>query len=332
MNVLFQGQTKLLMNNIVATESISDIEHVLQFLEVFRKFINDDGIKSFFLKNKALTLHLQGGSLALNEMDSVFNELYNRIITETYSEYETKPDSIELIKDIYSDLFRKFINKKIKSSSIMNIYTTNYDRVIEEYCNYYSTLILKDGFTYVDSIQQREWNPDQEYTSINVTNKQIVNLYKLHGSLNWRITYDDRIVNVNTEEYVSNSNMFKRNLVIYPSEKNYERTEPFKTLYNYFKKSIEKTFIYIIIGFSFRDDALNNVFLDFLKQNNKYMIVVSPKAKRVVQENLFNNQPALYELYKNQIYNIEGYFGHPDVTDELNSILTEIGDSDILDE
>ena len=100
----------------------------------------------------------------------------------------------------------------------------------------------------------------------------IPRLFKLHGSLSWR-EYEDTIECVTTEEPARNA-YHKRNVFIYPAQICDQESEQYATLYEYFRNLAEFTNL-IIIGYAFRDEPINRIVANFMK-NGKKCIVISP--------------------------------------------------------
>jgi hypothetical protein len=111
-------------------------------------------------------------------------------------------------------------------------------------------------------------------------------LYKLHGSLNWK-KHKVYGVEATSEERRSNDPNYSENLLVYPtvSPKDGEFMEPYKTIRATFKKFMETNDICIVIGFSFRDEHINEIFSSFLNRG-KSVIIISPSADKNVYSSL----------------------------------------------
>lgn len=155
-------------------------------------------------------------------------------------------------------------------SKPINIFTLNYDGIIEYYCE-------KNNLTYTDGFDPF-WNPDKFKDENNV------NLFKLHGSLYWirpkfgkpfrvplrRLT----ISQVRSIDGYSVSEM-----MLYPKLQKDKQSEVFSWLDRRFKDSLNNADICVIIGYSFRDDEIRNSIIESLSANHKlWLIIVSPHA------------------------------------------------------
>jgi hypothetical protein len=78
-------------------------------------------------------------------------------------------------------------------------------------------------------------------------------------------------------------------MLVYPtlSPKDGYEKEPYKSIRDNFVKMMDISDLCIVIGFSFRDIHINDIFLKFLK-NGKTIIVISPDAWISYNTNLLN--------------------------------------------
>ena len=87
------------------------------------------------------------------------------------------------------------------------------------------------GFELERFTRRQFWNPEL-FNEVDG-----LKLYKLHGSLDWRETNDGKIERLSTEEQVSGATKkYKRNILIYPAQKEYVSEQPFIALMNYFER------------------------------------------------------------------------------------------------
>jgi SIR2-like protein len=85
------------------------------------------------------------------------------------------------------------------------------------------------------------------------------NYIKLHGSIDWWLDDSQRVVN----SLVGPENPFvvlTERTIIYPIYEKHITRDPFFTLYEYFRRTLFREDIVIVIGYSFRDLTINNAF------------------------------------------------------------------------
>ena len=111
----------------------------------------------------------------------------------------------------------------------------------------------------------------------------IIQYVKLHGSINWWIRNRDLKV-VQRDSSNSLSGETYERFRVYPIYEKYVSQDPaIFALYNYFKDILRYHDIYIVIGYSFRDPAINNAFKQGLDSNpNKRLLIVNPNPDHII--------------------------------------------------
>jgi SIR2-like domain len=168
-------------------------------------------------------------------------------------------------------------------SEKITIFTTNYDKAIELYCS-------RAGYQLIDGFwrngDEHVWRDDHFYyptLASPAEGQNYVYLYKLHGSLNWKRHVTGTIIRT-TEEGRSSDPNIKENLLIYPTlSPKSDSGEPFNTVFKEFEAKMNDIDVCIIIGFSFRDNDISNMFKNFAGRNGsvkrrRRIIVISPSA------------------------------------------------------
>jgi hypothetical protein len=164
----------------------------------------------------------------------------------------------------------------------IDIFTLNYDLVIETYFSQHQQIPWR-GFV------QGQWKGLEREPNEQQFGR--INLYKLHGSIDWvrpddfTIWEEEKMKNTNVEEYNIDKlqqDAFSNPYIHYPyvifgqGTKTFS-AEPFFTLINYFHKllkSDKKKYIFAI-GYSFFDPYINNLLFDAAK-DEKRLIIVNP--------------------------------------------------------
>ena len=164
------------------------------------------------------------------------------------------------------------------------IFTPNYDRAIEEFCNSRNEYHLIDGFSRDPPHSELSiWDGNYDIDSP----KGIIpmKLFKLHGSLNWKEHTKHGMEKIHSESLTDDPNLI-RHLAIMPTRtpKDEEESSPFSDLFSMFSYYMEKHDACIVIGFSFRDQKINEIFQQFIVKR-KPLIVISPSSMENVCEN-----------------------------------------------
>lgn len=124
---------------------------------------------------------------------------------------------------------------------VLNIVTTNYDRVLEHILSY-NCIDFTDGF---------EGKNLSVFDETNFKDTNIVNIVKVHGSLNW--------FNVNGKiRYLSNEIINKIPQIVVPSKNKFEETynPPYRELIQKSDILINNTLSFLVVGFGFNDKHL----------------------------------------------------------------------------
>ncbi len=159
------------------------------------------------------------------------------------------------------------------------VFTTNYDRVMEEYCDK-KDLVVVNGFRQEGRgvfVWRDEWSTDAD---------NYMHLIKLHGSIFWHENVDGDIVEGTMVAARDN----KKDVMVAPTEgaKDYGR-EPFSTLWKRFEEKIEKVDVLLVIGFSYRDKEMVKIIKDRMEDGMALISVsLEPAAdiKRVFDANI----------------------------------------------
>lgn len=273
-----------------------DIEDVLQTIKELKSFDNNKGGNFFnsefniILSNKknydvnfSTKKKLQTENEKINYVDfiSSITRIEKLLENEIFFYYQWRHEHDNKVVQIYDRIFQKLGNHEIRFG------TTNYDRVIEEYCIKSKKLCI-DGFRFDPIIGRSIWqngNYPLPYSNDNESLKTW--LYKLHGSLNWKQHTNYGIVKTDDESKLSLDEKHVKNLLIYPtiSPKDGHVEEPFKTIRSRFAEFLKESDVCVVIGFSFRDEHVNDILKEFI-QTKKRFIVISPSMPDALYENL----------------------------------------------
>lgn len=245
------------------------------------------------------------------------NEIIDEEITNHFQEYN---------KDKAFDLYDKLINfdnntlefrthtPVTKQKILSNIVTLNYDLVVETVFNKLGqglTLGLKAEFQGGDYYVDLE----QIFTN-NLQPNEYVKYLKLQGSIDWRIRdSDEKIVKRDTGLSLS-GNTATRQLMIYPIFDNKISDEFYFTFYYLFKRILLKQDIYLIVGYSFRDQSINDDLYFGLKYNTSSRMIVTTTNKTVIDR--INKT---FEKVQSKIDFLDSRFGNEDFIEKLSELL-----------
>jgi hypothetical protein len=132
----------------------------------------------------------------------------------------------------------------IPSQGPLKVFSTNYDLCVEDACRRYRDIEVITGFhpRSPGNPRRRSWDPNRFHHS-----NRAINLYKLHGSLNWTTLSNGEIA----EHYPP---LWTRapELLLGPGSK-IQHDDPFAFLYSEFHQALRTAQTCVVIGYSFRD-------------------------------------------------------------------------------
>lgn len=154
-----------------------------------------------------------------------------------------KPDRIQDVVEQYDGLFEHWPR---------NIVTTNYDNVLETYCEQ-KGLNLVNGFKQSHLGDRRIWEGERDGAWD--VGEYALRLVKLHGSITWQNDGDD-VLEIGRPGLRNTDN----DVMIAPTlgEKDYDH-DIFPALWDRFEDMLSKTELLIVAGFSFRDPKINQM-------------------------------------------------------------------------
>ncbi len=275
------------------------IEDVLNQIRLIRQITKDSKDQEF-----------QG--ISGEEAKNIDNHIC-KVIYEKISSHESKANF---------DITRKFVSciNWFSREFTKEIFTTNYDLVLEKSFEYLQIPYF-DGFV-------GSYEPFFLPESIDTGNrldyppKSWIRLWKLHGSLGWFWKENDNKngnkvirLGIRTNEDVANN----QELVIYPSKEKYElsRKQPFIAYFDRLKHYLnEGEGLFIISGYSFSDEHINEIFFNSLQQNNRLHIITFLFSDSDMDKILGLNKPFLnFTAYSPNFAIISGRYGKWNTTE-----------------
>ena len=168
---------------------------------------------------------------------------------------------------------------KLKDVATVKIFTTNYDKAVENVCNI-EKIEYTDGFKYSNI----DGYPTLDPSSFEDGDVQIL---KLHGSVDWwSDTSRSKMFRLNLElEGVKNVN----NLMIYPAQKEDVFNYPFNILQSILIRTLHDVDEFIVIGHKFGDPNIVSAIKVALEQKSNFKLtIVNPSASKI-KKTIFEN-------------------------------------------
>lgn len=155
-----------------------------------------------------------------------------------------------------------------------HIFSTNYDLVME-------TFLRSHGYRFSDGFDEG-WNP-----SLFDAQAVQVALYKVHGSVNWyRAASGDYFrlpIRNPPPDIRSYSGDAAESLMLYPAQK-FAYAGPFLDMMALLRERLTNSFAVIVIGYSFRDPPIAQLFSEALSNNPSLVVIlVDPHAREVYE-------------------------------------------------
>jgi len=223
------------------------------------------------------------------------------------------------------ELYNPIISTVCSTENILPVFTTNYDWVFEHLVEFRQNAFkLCDGFKNVGGLGER-WARDVFDRFRSSHQKINIILLKLHGSTSW---YKDENGNIKKISEAAPQIGRSSAVLLYPTQvkANAVQEDPFKTAYEYFKASLEHTKLCVVIGFSFRDPAINNVFSVALAKNRELKLIIIDQA---INQHYLDGLHEKFSLATNEFQNKVHYFntsfGSPEAINFIVGKIKKIG-------
>lgn len=243
--------------------TLPDSEVVLNYLDYLRmacKQLHD-------LPDEFRDLARTGGVGAYHEQWAHMLENLRQCIEEIVDRHYSNVDRDKALK-----LYTPLLSNLESQAGVVPIFTTNYDWTFETLASGPSQFSLVDGFTS-DAFGGQWSRKVFDSFKVDGRNETIV-LFKLHGSTTW---YKDP----------AHPGLIRRStagdsprVLIYPTrvKPDVVGEEPFSTAYEYFRHTLRQAKLCVVIGFSFRDPAVNDIISQGLDLNSALrLVIVEPR-------------------------------------------------------
>lgn len=169
----------------------------------------------------------------------------------------------------------------------LKVFTTNYDLLIEKALDELGVHYF-DGFvgTVQRSLRCESYNCDLYYPGDTTEGRvrrvdRVVQLHKLHGSINWRSRSDGRLDEVRIDHQKPDNDREYGEIMIYPSPLKLLEMNgyPYSEMFRRFASSItQPQSVLLTLGYSFADDHINRIIYQALSIPSFNLVIVVPEV------------------------------------------------------
>ena len=201
-------------------------------------------------------------------------DLLLKIIRGTWQCVNEKDAALFLSSPITNQAFPlgQMLERLFQSTNVaIHVVTTNYDRVVEYACNS-AGLLFNTGFT-PGYLQKWEATRGVQYARDGKP-VRTVRIWKVHGSLDWFQTEDERVVGLPTfslpgDPYVP--------LIVTPGLNKYEKAlqDPFRSTIGGADAALRGASAFLCVGFGFRDQHIHPKIIERCREKNVPIVVLA---------------------------------------------------------
>lgn len=219
-----------------------------------------------FVSQLTATQNLESALEAVSMKDSIHDEII-RVVWECITRCDTSAFLSFLQNGQFPDI-SKIIAKCVQTATKTNIITTNYDRLIE-YSIDEAVGKCNSGFS---------GNYIKKFIGFDTsTTKRAVNLYKVHGSIDWFKNNEyGSTISVDLKESSLFGHKFSP-MIVTPGNRKYKEThnDPFRTVIAEADKAIRESSSYLCIGYGFNDEHIQPIIIDENRSKKKPVVIVT---------------------------------------------------------
>lgn len=130
-------------------------------------------------------------------------------------------------------------------------------------------------------------------------------LVKLHGSTGWLVSKTGKIeekeYDYDQSRMIASDSEYTGEIVMYPLSQKLLYINPYIQLFLLLTLELEARKACIVIGYSFRDPVIRNIFTKYISSSDMKIILVLPEATKIVNE--------LFPELKHKFVTIDRKFG-----------------------
>jgi hypothetical protein len=114
--------------------------------------------------------------------------------------------------------------------------------------------------------------------------KSLEDVIYLHGSLRWYGLIDGSIFESQSNRISINGISVTGEMVLYPISQKDLYLHPWFDIFRAFKQDLANTLNWVVIGYSFNDLFIREIFLEALRRAKHRLIIVDPEASKILEE------------------------------------------------
>jgi len=326
LSTTLKDEERSFLSSLRQLHNVKDIEHIIEILDSLfemdrisiassmHDFFEQYKESVDFGKKVSYPQPLQG-SIEWDKLVKLARTLEGKITSATFSEYQRKPRFFEKLKDYYGRFF-SLIKPHMAGKREFEIFATNYDHVIEDYCD-------QSGHALKYAVLEHTLQPQ-----VIPASSEKYTLTKLHGSLNWvwnKQTEKIDVIDVQFPVPPDNELYGNTEFVLFGRKPNTANPYPYGDMFDRFKNKLTQTDICIIVGFAFRHEKINTIINESLVANKSLQLFVISTAPTKAIRRLVPQAKLRGALCKEKrIVPIKGSFG---INKTLELLETKLADS-----
>lgn len=228
------------------------------------------------------------------------------------------------LKKVYTDFFTRLQGKILNTTArttgevqfhydySWSLFTTNYDACLEIFFRGIAGIKID---TVIPNIQ------DMNLGTLQLLQHQgKLRLIKLHGSTRWLVRktgqVDEKEYDLDESYKIASDSVYTGEIVMYPLSQKLLYVYPYIPLFFLLNYVLRDSKVCVVIGYSFRDPVIRNIFSNYISKSDLKIILVLPDATKITGE-LFPDQ-------KQNFITIDRKFGEKDFEDTNKEIADQL--------
>jgi hypothetical protein len=301
------------------------IPNIEEFAQLLRRIKNRENLLPYPVtgnwSDKIISIENEYKIEISNPEYDIWTSIENKIKKDCYNKWININDVnltyLENLQNLFQNIYHDFK---------VDIFTLNNDLVLETY-------FIEENSVYTGFVSNKWVGFERENIDDDTFNSSRINLYKLHGSIDWVRLEDGEIIKKNRTGNQLNKYNEKIEIdpfLIFGHGTKIYTIDPFFSLLEYFKQALKKKKYFFVIGYSFFDPHINNFFLNELNSStDKYLFIFNPNLANLkeddFQDKMINNLTLKNVLKDENKIKLVKYFKNI----QQNPIYTDLPDFNI---